>query len=164
MVLSDPVPLLTPPHSSSPPKTPFRSYSAQIPRMKRRTRSPPTTTPRDFCFSVLLLGATGRERVLFIGTQFSILYTGRERVLFIGTQLSNFLSEGSQRGGLLFRFCLSLCFSVSQGWINFFSLPDGLCHLFGDHNPSSILICCVIYDLEVRNDANPQDANFDPCW
>jgi hypothetical protein len=55
-----------------------------------------------------------------------------------------------------------LCFSVSQGWINFFSLPDGLCHLFGDHNPSSILTCCVIYDLEGSNDANPQDANLTP--
>jgi hypothetical protein len=55
---------------------------------------------------------------------------------------------------MLFRFCLSLCFLfVSQGWINFFSLPDGLRHLFGDHNPSSILICCVIYDLEGNNDA-----------
>jgi hypothetical protein len=55
---------------------------------------------------------------------------------------------------------LSFFFSVSQGWINFFSLPDGLRHLFGDHNPSSILICCVIYDLEGSNDAYPQDANL----
>jgi hypothetical protein len=30
MVLAAPGPLLTPPPSSSPPKTPFRSYSAQI--------------------------------------------------------------------------------------------------------------------------------------
>ncbi len=30
MVLAAPVPLLTPPPSSSPPKTPFRSYSAQL--------------------------------------------------------------------------------------------------------------------------------------
>ncbi len=66
----------------------------------------------------------------------------------------------TERGGLLFRFCLSLLFSVSQGWITFFSLPDGLRHLFGDHNPSSILICCVIYDLEGSNDAYPQDANL----
>jgi hypothetical protein len=55
---------------------------------------------------------------------------------------------------------LCVFFSVSQGWINFFSLPDGLRHLFGDHNPSSILICCVIYDLEGSNDAYPQDANL----
>jgi hypothetical protein len=57
---------------------------------------------------------------------------------------------------------VSLCvfFSVSQGWINFFLLPDGLRHLFGDHNPSSILIYCVIYDLEGSNDAYPQDANL----
>jgi hypothetical protein len=73
----------------------------------------------------------------------------------------DFPSEGSSRGGLLFRFYISLFFfpSVSQGWINFYSLPDGLRHLFGDHNPSSILICCVIYDLEGSNDAYPQDAN-----
>jgi hypothetical protein len=55
---------------------------------------------------------------------------------------------------------LCVFFSVSQGWINFFSLPDGLSHLFGDHDLSSILICCVIYDLEGSNDANPQDANL----
>jgi hypothetical protein len=62
---------------------------------------------------------------------------------------------------LLFRFCLSICFSVSQGWINFFLLPDGLRHLFGDHNPSSLFfMCCVIYDLERSNDAYPQDANL----
>ena len=54
----------------------------------------------------------------------------------------------------------SVFFSVSQGWIHFFSLPDGLCHLFGDHNQFSILICCVIYDLEGSNDTYPQDANL----
>jgi hypothetical protein len=47
-----------------------------------------------------------------------------------------------------------------SNWINFFSLPDGLRHLFGDHNPSSIPICCVIYDLEGSNDAYPHDANL----
>jgi hypothetical protein len=42
----------------------------------------------------------------------------------------------------------------------------GLRHLLGDHNSSSIFIyvlcdiCCVIYDLEGSNDANPQDANL----
>ena len=56
--------------------------------------------------------------------------------------------------------CVLSFFSVSPGSINFSSLPDGLHHLFGDHNPSSILICCVIYDLEGSNDANPQDANL----
>jgi hypothetical protein len=29
-----------------------------------------------------------------------------------------------------------------------------------DHTPSSILICCVIYDLEGSNDTYPQDANL----
>ena len=59
--------------------------------------------------------------------------------------------------------CLSVCsffFSCLPGWINFISLSDGLGHLFGDHNPSSLFMCCVIYDLEVSNDANPQDANL----
>jgi hypothetical protein len=53
--------------------------------------------------------------------------------------------------------CVFLCLS---GLINFFSLPDGLRHLFGDHNPSSILICCVMYDLEGNNDAYPHEANL----
>ncbi len=56
--------------------------------------------------------------------------------------------------------CVLSFFSVSQGWNYFFSLPDGLRHLFGDHNPSSILICCVVYDLEGSNDAYPQDVNL----
>jgi hypothetical protein len=71
-----------------------------------------------------------------------------------------FPSEGSQRGGLLFHFCLYICFSVSQDWINFFSLPDGLCHLLGDHIPSSILMYCVMYHLEGTNDVYPQDVNL----
>ena len=62
--------------------------------------------------------------------------------------------------GCCFVSAFSICFSVSQGWINFFSLPDGLRHLYGDHNPSSIFMCCVIYDLEGSNDAYPQDANL----
>jgi hypothetical protein len=60
----------------------------------------------------------------------------------------------------LLYFSVFFFFSVSQGWINFFSLPDGLRHLFGDHNPSYLLICCVIYDLEGSNDAYTQDANL----
>ena len=66
--------------------------------------------------------------------------------------------EGCLSGGL--SFCLFSSFSCVQGWINFFSLPDALRHLIGDHNPSSIFMCCVIYDLEGSNDANPQDANL----
>ncbi len=94
---------------------------------------PPTTTSRDFF-------------------RFLCHWMGAYR---------DFPSEVFPSEGLLFRFCLSLCFfSVSQGWIHFFSLPDGLCHLFGDHNPSSKHICCVIYDLEVSNDAYPKDANL----
>jgi hypothetical protein len=66
--------------------------------------------------------------------------------------------EGCLSGGL--SFCLFSFFSCLPGWIKFFSLPDGLRQLFGDHNPSSIFMCCVIYDLEGSNDANPQDANL----
>ena len=56
--------------------------------------------------------------------------------------------------------CLSVCFPLSclAGWISFFALPDGLCHLVKDHNPSSIFVCCVIYDLEGSTDAILQDA------
>jgi hypothetical protein len=43
-------------------------------------------------------------------------------------------------------------FSCLQDWITFFSLPDGLRHLFEDHNLSSIFWCRVMYDLEASND------------
>jgi hypothetical protein len=66
--------------------------------------------------------------------------------------------EGCLSGGLF--LSVLFYFSCLQGWINFFSLPDGLRHLFVDHNPSSLFMCYVIYDLEGSNDANPQDANF----
>ena len=41
MVLAAPGPLLTPPPSSSPPKTPFRSYSAQIRSQNEEKNLPP---------------------------------------------------------------------------------------------------------------------------
>jgi len=41
MVLASPGPLLTPPPSSSPPKTPHRSYSAQT-RSQNEEKNPPT--------------------------------------------------------------------------------------------------------------------------
>jgi hypothetical protein len=44
MVLAAPGPLLTPPPSSSPPKTPFRSYSAQIRSQNGQKNPPPQTT------------------------------------------------------------------------------------------------------------------------
>ena len=52
-------------------------------------------------------------------------------------------------------------FHVSVAGSPFFSLPDGIRHLFRDHNPYSILhipyyVLCVIYDLEGSNDVNPQ--------
>jgi hypothetical protein len=48
MVLAAPGPLLTLPPSSSPQKTPFRSYSSKFdPRMKRRTPSSNHTCPTD---------------------------------------------------------------------------------------------------------------------
>jgi len=39
----------------------------------------------------------------------------------------------------VFLCVLCVLFSVSQGWIYFFSLPDGLRHLFGDHNQQRLL-------------------------
>ena len=65
MVLAAPGPLLTPPPSSFPPKTPHRSYSAQI----RSQNEEKNHAPKPY------LALQIRERVLFIGTQFSILYT-----------------------------------------------------------------------------------------
>ncbi len=60
----------------------------------------------------------------------------------------------------VFLSVLFFLLTQSQGWINFISLSDGLRHLFGDYNPSSLFMYCVIYDLEGSNDANPQDAKL----
>ena len=89
------------------------------------------------------------------------------------------LAEHILSGGLSTRRTLRLegCFSdflffslflVSVAGSTFFSLPDGLRHLFRDHNPYSILHIpyselYVIYDLEVSNDVNLQSTEFDPC-
>jgi hypothetical protein len=45
MVLAAPGPLLTPPPSSAPPKTPHRSYSAQIRSQNEEKKHPPQTVP-----------------------------------------------------------------------------------------------------------------------
>jgi hypothetical protein len=45
MVLATPGLLLTPPPSSSPPKTPHRSYSAQIKSQNEEKNPPPQTVP-----------------------------------------------------------------------------------------------------------------------
>jgi hypothetical protein len=37
---------------------------------------------------------------------------------------------------------------------------SGLRHILGDHNPTYISMCCVIYDLEGSNDAYLLDANL----
>ena len=74
-------------------------------------------------------------------------------------------SEGSTwRAVSLFFLCFSL-FLVSVAGSTFFSLPDGLRHLFRDHNPYSILripysMLYVIYDLEGSNAVNPQVQNL----
>jgi hypothetical protein len=82
-----------------------------------------------------------------------------------------FCLEGCLLGGLyawravsLFFLCFSL-FLVSVAGSTFFSLPDGLRHLFRDHNPYSILhipysMLYVIYDLEGSNAVNPQVRNL----
>jgi hypothetical protein len=45
MVLAAPCPLLTPPPSSSPPKTPHWSYSAQTRSQNEKKNPPPQTVP-----------------------------------------------------------------------------------------------------------------------
>ena len=87
-----------------------------------------------------------------------------------------YLAEHILSGGLSTRralrlegcFSVFLCFSlflVSVAGSTFFSLPDGLRHLFRDHNPYSILhipysMLYVIYDLEGSNAVNPQVRNL----
>ena len=63
-------------------------------------------------------------------------------------------------------FCV--CDFVSVDGSTFSSLPDGLRHFYGDHNPYSILhlpysMLYEIYDLEGSNDVNLQSTEFDPC-
>ena len=65
-------------------------------------------------------------------------------------------------------FCVCDFFPVSVDGSTFSSLPDGLRHFYGDHNPYSILhipysMLSVIYDLEGSNDVNLQSTEFDPC-
>jgi hypothetical protein len=91
---------------------------------------PPTLFPTAFPSCVFPFS-------LFICTPMCYLFGG----LLVSCYFLSSL-EGSPRGVLLLRFRTSLCFSVSQGWINFFSLPDGLRHLFGDHNP--VYFCLVL--------------------
>ena len=74
--------------------------------------------------------------------------------------------EGYLLGGL--SFCVCDFFPVSVDGSTFSSLPDGLRHFYGDHNPYSILhipysMLYVIYDLEGSNDVNLQSTEFDPC-
>ena len=61
-------------------------------------------------------------------------------------------------------FCVCV-FLVSVDGSPFSSLPDGLRHFYGDHNPYSILhipysMLYVIYDLEGSNTVNPQVRNL----
>jgi len=81
------------------------------------------------------------------------------------------LSGGlSTRRDLRLEGCFSIClcfslFLVSVAGSTFFSLPDGLRHLFRDHTPYSILhipysMLYVIYDLEGSNAVNPQVRNL----
>jgi hypothetical protein len=92
---------------------------------------------------------------------------------FLGAYRTSSL-EGYLFGGLsawtaVFFLCVCFCFFlVSVDGSPFSSLPDGLRHFYGDHNPYSILhisysMLYVIYDLEGSNDVNLQSTEFDPC-
>ena len=81
--------------------------------------------------------------------------------------LVEYLFGGLSLFGGLF-FCVCDFFPVSVDGSTFSSLPDGLRHFYGDHNPYSILhisysMLYVIYDLEGSNDVNLQSTEFDPC-
>jgi hypothetical protein len=93
---------------------------------------------------------------------------------FLGAYRTSYL-EGYLFGGLFrlegcvfFCVCAFVFFLVSVDGSPFSSLPDGLRHFYGDHNPYSILhipysMLYVIYDLEGSNDVNLQSTEFDPC-
>jgi hypothetical protein len=53
MVLAAPGPLLTPPSSSSPPKTPHRSFSAQIRSQNEEKKHPPQNSTCPYRLNVL---------------------------------------------------------------------------------------------------------------
>ena len=89
---------------------------------------------------------------------------------FLGAYRTSSL-EGYLFGGLFawravfFCVCDFVFFLVSVAGSTFFSLPDGLRHLFRDHNPYSIFhipysMLYVIYDLEGSNAVNPQVRNL----
>ena len=86
-------------------------------------------------------------------------------ILFGGLSIWRALSLG---GLCFFCACAFVFFLVSVDGSPFSSLPDGLRHFYGDHNPYSILhipysMLYVIYDLEGSNDVNLQSTEFDPC-
>ena len=88
---------------------------------------------------------------------------------FLGAYRASYV-EGYLFGGLSsWRAVFCVCvFLVSVDGSPFSSLPDGLRHFYGDHNPYSILhisysMLYVIYDLEGSNDVNLQSTEFDPC-
>jgi hypothetical protein len=82
---------------------------------------PPTLFPHTFPSCVFLLSL--RDEFLSLPPFLCPICWERTRTSSL---------EGCLSGGL--SFCLYSFFSCLQGWINFFSLPDGLRHFFGDHN------------------------------
>ena len=81
--------------------------------------------------------------------------------------LVDYLFGGLSAWRAVFFVCV-IFFPVSVDGSTFSSLPDGLRHFYGDHNPYSILhisysMLYVIYDLEGSNDVNLQSTEFDPC-
>ena len=87
---------------------------------------------------------------------------------FLGSVQDIFFGGLSIWRAICWEGCPFVCvifFPVSVDGSTFSSLPDGLRHFFGDHNPYSILhipysMLSVIYDLEGSNDVNPQSTEL----
>ena len=99
------------------------------------------------------------------GTVFLLFFSFSLRPVFLS--LVDYLFGGLSAWRAVFFVCV-IFFPVSVDGSTFSSLPDGLRHFYGDHNPYSILhipysMLSVIYDLEGSNDVNLQSTEFDPC-
>jgi hypothetical protein len=110
---------------------------------------------------------TPRPPLSFLRISISLFTRTPMCCLFEAIYLVDYLFGGLSAWRAVF-FCVCDFFPVSVDGSTFSSLPDGLRHFYGDHNPYSILripysMLYVIYDLEGSNDVNLQSTEFDPC-